>query len=482
MAAPLGFDNAIAWAQFQLKGGLRNILSTTGVYALCVIVGLFGWMRLMPDNAAAVMTGATMFLLFGQLIVLVFLGSNALTAAVRNDVTTRMIDSHRLMPLAPAWAVVGYMLGATAQALSLAAVNFVIGTSTAVGAGMPFQRWLVPHVILAFFVYFAWSVVILAGFFAKSGFGWIVLVGIFSSMGNGMLVIVLPGLLLLLSPLIGNTLFAMRTSQSEVTWQYAMAFAAQAFVGTLFLVAATRKYKRAENRAMGVVPAIVLLAGWVVMSLLGIRYWDDLRPQFAPIQIGFHVQFIGSLLSCMLLALLPVANSVQLRQDWERHRRLDDPALGRRPVPPLAVAMIACAIVLSLCWIAWIAPGQGTVAKPFALTAVVVVSFLVSLRYLLDLVYRTGLPARVIAGLYIVLTWLVPLGIDYMRDGLTGRPRDEPLQVISTYSPVGALIQIWAKRVVDPRLGIGVQVALAVLFALLVYAWDARGRKTEREP
>ena len=478
MAAPLGFDNAIAWAQFQLKGGLRNILSTTGVYALCVIVGLFGWMRLMPDDSTAVMTGATMFLLFGQLIVLVFLGSNALTAAVRNDVATRMIDSHRLMPLAPAWAVVGYMLGATAQALSLAAVNFVIGTSTAVGAGMPFARWLVPHVILAFFVYFAWSVVVLAGFFAKSGFGWIVLVGIFSSMGNGMLVVVLPGLLLLLSPLIGNTLFSMRTSQSEVTWQYAMAFAAQAFVGTLFLVGATRKYKRAENRAMGVVPATVLLAGWVVMSLLGIRYWDDLRPQFAPFQIGFWVQFIGSLQSCMLLALLPIANSVQLRLDWDRHRRLDDPALGRRPLPPLAVALIASAIVLSLCLVV---PREGNVARPMALTAVVVVAFLVSMRYLLDLVYRTGWSARVVGGLYLVLMGLVPLGADYMRDGLTGRPRDEPLQAISTLSPIGALIQVWAKQGADPRVGIGVQVALAVLFALLLYAWEARGRKAPRD-
>jgi hypothetical protein len=116
-----------------------------------------------------------------------------------------------------------------------------------------------------------------------------------------------------------------------------------------------------------------------------------------------------------------------------------------------------------------------------ALTAVVVVAFLVSMRYLLDLVYRTGWSARVVGGLYLVLMGLVPLGADYMRDGLTGRPRDEPLQAISTLSPIGALIQVWAKQGADPRVGIGVQVALAVLFALLLYAWEARGRKAPRD-
>jgi hypothetical protein len=479
MAAPLGFDNAIAWAQFQLRGGLRNVLSTTGIYGLCVLVALFGWMRLMPDNPAAVYSGATTFLLIGQLIVLVFIGSNALTTAVRNDVSTRMIDSHRLMPTPPGWAILGYMFGATIQACGLAAVNFVVGVSTTVGAGMPLQRWLVPHVILAFFVFLAWSVMLLAGFFAKSGFGWIVMIGIFSSMGQGIAVAVLPGLMLLLSPLIGSTIFSMRTAQTEISREYGMAFLAQAFVGSIFLYGATRKYRRSENRALGVVPAMVLLAGWIVMSMVGIAYWDDLRPQFGPFNNIQLPQFIGSLCSCALLALLPVGNAAQASLEWDHHRRIDDPALGRRPIPPLAVAVVGGVLTLALCVVAPM--DRRPVHTQVLLTAAVILPFLASMRYLLELAYRLNLPGRVVGGTYTVLLWLVPLGVDFMRSGLADSPDEEPLQAIATIRPIGAMIQIWGRGTTDPKVGIAVQAALAVGFAVLFYAWIARGQRRRRE-
>jgi hypothetical protein len=478
MAAPLGFDNAIAWAQFQLRGGLRNVLSTTGIYALCLIIALVGWMRLMPDNPGVVYSGATALLLVGQLIILVFIGSNALSGAVRTDVSTRMIDSHRLMPTPPAWAVLGYVFGATVQAVSLAVVNFLFGTMTTLGAGMPVQRWIVPHVILAFFIYLAWSVVVLSGFFAKSGFGWIVMIGIFSSMGQGIVVGLVPGLLLLLSPLMGSTLFSLRTSQTEIGWEYAMAFAAQAFVGTLFLAGATRKYRRTENRAFGVVPAMILLAGWVGMSGLGIRYWEEIKPQFAPMQPSATVQFIASLASCLLLALLPIANAAQARHEWERHRRLDDPALGRRPIPPLAIAVGAGVVTLLLCLVA---PADSELLRDrIAWTGAVVLSFLVSMRYLLDLSYRVNVPGRITGGIFLVVLWLVPLGIDFMRSGLADSADDEPLQVISTISPIGALVRIWGKQTVHPRTGIGVQIVIAAALAALFYTWVARQSVAKR--
>lgn len=479
MAAPLGFDNAIAWAQFQLRGGLRNVLSTTGIYALCVIVALIGWMRLMPDNPAAVYSGATTFLLIGQLIVLVFIGSNALTTAVRTDVSTRMIDSHRLMPTPPAWAILGYMFGATVPALGLAAVNFVVGVTTTVGAGMPLQRWLVPHVILAFFVFLAWSVMLLAGFFAKSGFAWIVMIGIFSSMGQGIAVAVLPGLMLLLSPLIGNTVFSMRMAQSEISREYGMAFLAQAFVGSIFLYGATRKYRRSENRALGVVPAVVLLGGWVVMSMVGILNWEDLRPQFGPFRISGIAQFIGSLCSCVLLALLPIGNAAQAQLEWERHRHIDDPALGRRPIPPLAVALLGGVLTLVLCVAAPM--DRRPVHTQVLLTAAVVLPFLASMRFLLDASYRLNLPGRVVGGIYTVLLWLVPLGVDFMRSGLADSAEEEPLQAIATISPIGALIKIWGIGTTDPKMGIAVQAVLAVAFAMLFYTWIARAQRQQRD-
>ena len=51
----------------------------------------------------------------------------AITQAIRRDVDRKIIDSHRLMPLSPAGAMLGYLIGPSITGLKFAGVNFLVG-------------------------------------------------------------------------------------------------------------------------------------------------------------------------------------------------------------------------------------------------------------------------------------------------------------------------------------------------------------------
>src|SRR5215208_2516431 len=99
--APLTADvNALAWGQFHLRGGWPRLWAFAGFY-LVGMGSLVGLQAVLGNSAAAAMK----FTLTGiQAGVLVLFAAGRVANAVRQDLTSRMIESHRLMPLSPAQA------------------------------------------------------------------------------------------------------------------------------------------------------------------------------------------------------------------------------------------------------------------------------------------------------------------------------------------------------------------------------------------
>src|SRR5215203_1688070 len=118
-------NNAIAWAHFQLRGGLSSVWFCL-VYAAAV-VGFYALAR----SVDPINFGRASFwvnLLMGiQTLALVLFGASRVSAAIRGDVTSRMIESHRLMPTSPVMAIAGYLVGGAAQPLMIGATTFILG-------------------------------------------------------------------------------------------------------------------------------------------------------------------------------------------------------------------------------------------------------------------------------------------------------------------------------------------------------------------
>ncbi len=438
--ALIGPDNAIGWAQFIVRGGMRNLLGTMGVTALAIIGGVILTAEF-ADRGTNAMHGWAVALLAAQGVVLVLFGGSRVNAAIRADLGSGIIESHRLMPTPPLHAALGYVFGATAQALGLAGVIFVVGGIVAMMGDIEPARWIAANVILLVFAIGCWAFSAVLGFASKGGLGGIILLGVFILSSEGILLIVLPGSMVLLSPLIGRSILSMRV---ELSWVYLFAMTAQLLLAAVCCLAAARRYAREGATATSLPLALSALCIWVILSIVATEAWEDFKPTFEHFPARQVVsQFYWTLLVSMLVALLPVSNVVRQRADWESRARWDTTGGVARPAPAIAiVAVSACLTLAGAC----VLRDMAEFHLRLALSAVAVTIFLLQMRLLLGWVYQVSHRGAFIGSLWMVLTWAAPILVDialqYQATPSTGYHPG----VVSAVSPAGALHQIWQEN------------------------------------
>src|SRR4051794_41902376 len=108
-------DNAIAFAQVRLRGGWRNLLTTTLAYALLIGATMYVTTTYASGRRSAAYSGWTTGLLGLQGAMLLIFGGTRVAGAVRADIAGGVIGWHRVMPLPAREAVVGDLFGSPRQ-------------------------------------------------------------------------------------------------------------------------------------------------------------------------------------------------------------------------------------------------------------------------------------------------------------------------------------------------------------------------------
>jgi hypothetical protein len=285
-------------------------------------------------------------------------------------------------------------------------------------------------------------------------------------------------LTVLLSPIIGRTIFDLRNTGMTLPGPFAMAIAAQAAVATLCFIAAARKYRSSESIGTDTVLGLCFVIIWTAVSFAGLRAWEEFRPRgWSPVHLPTEAQVVASLVAGMVVALCAIAANALERVRFRRHEALHDPAPIRRPWSLIVVIVSAAAALLLIPF----AP-QGSSALPvtpamLAGSAAVIVIFLLGAYFLFDWCYltldRAGWPTFV----WLLLTWGGPIAMDLIRYGLAESSEIEPIAGIATLSPPGALIAIWTGRSVNVLPGIIMQALIAAIPLVLSLAARARRRR-----
>jgi hypothetical protein len=470
-------ENSIAWAQFALRGGWRKtiplLLGYVGIVGTAIILSI----QFNPKYRGDVCLGWTTALLAIQSALLVIYGCSRLTAAIRQDNTSRMMESHRLMPTPPSHAIAGYIVGGTSQGIFLALATFLIGVFTAAGAGISFERWAMANIVLLTFAMFLWCIATFAGFLPKGAGGIIWLIISIPVFGEGGAMNILPGLTVLLSPLIGPSIFQFRASWS-VPWTYAMALAAQAFFGGVCFIGAMRKYQRVDAPGLGVLLSLAMLVGWAGVSWAGIREWNEFRPGWLRMHINTQVQIVASIIAGVLIAIAPTSAVALDTIRWKRHVALRDPAPMRRPLPwPIVILLSTILVIAITC-----APLIRSWDQPRAVvrTAIVVASSLLGIYFLCRWCYRASVGARFAISFWIFLTWILPMLLDVLRFALSTDENAVALSSISACGPLGALVLIWTD---DPaKADVGIMIQLGIVMTPLALDIMTRPRRLPAPP
>jgi hypothetical protein len=447
MATLFGIDTAIGWAQWTLKGGWPRVRRDLSLGALVVGVCLIGSLRF-GEATTTVLSTWRMILMIAQALLLVLVACARITNGMRLDATTRMIESHWLMPVPGAVVINGYIWGSVAHVLILAAANFLLGAVVSVGAGLSVMSWVMPNLVLLVFSVFCWCSAALGAAFSSNAAGVMTTIGFIFAFSRGAATALLPGVVVLVSPLAGNSIFQSRPTGWEITPSMASAMAAQLYMAVICYWAAVRKYTIPYQPAFGVLPGLMLLAGWIVISYIGIADWEHIRPAvLGSAEQEDWILLVSSLLAAMLLALVPIRN-VSLLGPYAK------------PMKALGVTLAAAALILYLPLVFRRSSVEFTYA--WAMTAAVVVSFLLLFGQLM----RWPRLPLLIGFTILFITWVAPMVIDYALYLQAQRTRNYLMGEISSFSPIGALIMIWTRNDAVQR-GIIAQ-ALAGLAAVAI--------------
>jgi hypothetical protein len=398
---------------------------------------------------------------------------------VRADVTSKMIESHRLMPIPPTHAIAGYIMGAATQPLVFCGGIFFFGAMIAAAAGVSPARWAFASAVLLAFAAFVWAVFVYAAFGGKIG---TVVLGAFIGipyLTQGYILTLVPGMTVLLSPIIGQSVFDLRGGTSAtLPATYAISFAAQAFFAVVCFVAAARAYRSSIEVSLDTVLGVCLLLGWTGVSIAGLREWENFRPRgWRTESVETPIRVLASMIIGLLAALVPVASNAYERMLWRRRIANDDPYPRRRPLGIAFVIAIAVAIILAIAF----APPDMSVPEPQLLlrtTAILTVT-LVALYFVFATTYRFTRTAVGAATGWIFVSWILPIGADLTRHALGELQVNQYLATTATCSPIGALIVLWGgpggRAEVSTTIGIGVQILIALVPKLLwISTYDRR--------
>jgi hypothetical protein len=460
----IGSNNALAWAHFRLRGGwVRSASVTAGAMALLAVVIVLTH-RLNPDDADRILFGWTTGLLALQAIVMVLYIPGRIGTIVRGDVQSKMIESHRLMPMPPTHAVAGYIMGAAMQPLVFCCGMFILGALVASAAGVQLPRWAFANIVLLIFAAFVWVVSVYTSLGGRVGGGIMATMIMLPWLSQGFVLVLLPGMTVILSPVIGQSVFDFRTGFGvggvALPAAYAIAFAAQLLFATLCFIGAARAYRSTVEISLDTILGICFLLGWVAVSCAALRAWDDFRPRgWSPGPVSTNVQVLASMIAALLIAIGPVAANARERLKWRRHVATRDPYPTRRPLPIVAVIAIALLAMLAIPFAPkdFARPGADVMLRTAAIAAVA----LVGLYFFFDWIYSITKNAGVPATFWLIFTWGVPFAVDLLHHEWTATG-DPPMDRFSTASPVGAMITLWRRDNADINVGLGVQ----ILFAL----------------
>ncbi len=452
--------NALAWAQWRARGGPRTtfLWSATlgGIAGFAMFLSVWADPRFASSVLGYWETGA----LISQGIIVILVAGGAMRNAVRKDIETRMIESHRLTPLSSAQVVSGYMLGAALEVSGLVLVVLVLGGVASVGSGTSLAKWLFTNAILFLFAASLAPCIVFLSFVTRAGFGFVVILFVVLSAGGGALVAYLPGFMLLAAPLMSTTMLSM-FGGGPVRWGgvYPISLAMQLLLGSFFFIGAARKYRRDDSVAFGVWLGTALVGVWFVISGLGTVHWDDLGS--AARFMGGHKllvsdQIAGSITAGLVLSLVPIAGAAWERSRWERRLRLQDPGLSRKPVPVKLVVLV-CTAFGTLMALA-MAPAEILGTREVIILASVILMTLGVFACVLRMNYRSSNKTAAVLMLCAAVTWAGPfLMASIHRHAAPTAGAPSPLLAAS---PIATIFMLLRGETVDLRLGLIVQIAV----------------------
>lgn len=476
---PFFTNNSIAWANMQISGGWARLAWVSGLIAVGLPLMMFGSMRI-SDEPNSTLTGWFVAMSIAQAILFLIVLPSRVHGAIKRDRTSKLIESHRLMPESSAAAVAGYIIGPNLLLLSCMGVVMILGLFIAQTAQQDPRGWLALHVAAAgLSMMMCCLVAFTAQYLPKFN----------------------PALLgLIFGPLtvnVGSLIPAIRVMFAPYTWGFAalqrgdvqvvhvIAFASQLACAIILFIGACRRYRRDDVVPLGFGWGMALVAIWVGLTLIGTRterVWL-IGPFNTDQMIG--MAYVIGLSTAMLIAIGPVSSAATAVTRWKDRHAIDPYHIERRPIPLSLATLAVLGLLLTLLASAPAEVGilTGFQSTPqsrewihFVLTSGVVGVFVLVVALLSHAAGRMKVPPAWLVLPWFGLTWILLPLIDAITAALQGEIESFP-RGLSSASPPFCLGLIWKNQIQMAFVGL---VAQAATLPMLLALWQGLKRMNSR--
>ena len=458
-------SNALSWVCFRNAGGWKRSLIISGVYLLAIFtVFLLVFSAQGGDRTGEFMSGLARFCLLIQAGVLFIFTCLAISNTMQLDRKTGMIESHRLMPIDPRLAILGYIAGCATSPLIFALVNFAIGLFATASASLPVTWWIGANLILLSYCAFTWSIAALGG--ALGNFmGLLLLIPLgMVLISGGALGAIMPGILLLASPVSGKTIWDASGLEGEHLPIFLLALVMQVALATIFIHAAARRFRHHDLPAFSGLLGFLLTALFALILLLGIKFNQSLNQnRFRDFRQDMNLYIASSLFVLLALGLLTLSSHVA----GDYLQRCHLPRSTRAKTDALLVGGLLLCIV-AFCLL--LSSNQSAILLTLLSCLVFLLTTLFWARYL----YRHTLNLGLLC-LAIGLLQLLPLIVGAMFRDANGNLLDLAKSTMQV-SIFLSLPAIWSNHSSDFYAStLPLQLLLLLLPGALLY-WDPRRR------
>ena len=460
--------------QFQLLGGGRRFLSVAVVCTALLVVGTFGFRRMLADHTLPRVAGFVLnFLTAIQMLIVLLGGSNSIHRAMLRDYDTKMIESHRLTPMSSMAVVLGYMFGSTLQVIMLSMLFLTFGVGLSVMAGLPVRDWVLGNVVLLCAGVASWAAIVFGGMRVEKPFNPAPVVVAVCALYFPICFV--PGMALLLNVYTG--LIAVQLLAGSGTISFVVA-AIPSITSLLFAVfwinAASVKYRRPDLPALNAYRGLALLTLSLFVGsggLLAFEKYAQKGMAFAYDTDFVRMQWIATIVSALIMASIITCGAVKCRvlvsqgtaaRDWSD--RVSDRVVA------IIAAILICGILGGVGYPVWrsllptTTSGAETIEMAIragAYTSLACVIGILTVRGMFDFVQARAKSANVVVALLMITMWSLPPVADFIRSEFVRGPRDPAVfSWLLGCSPLGTIYGAWAEKSANLFPGIIVQAVI----------------------
>jgi hypothetical protein len=440
-------DNAMTWAQFRLKGGWKNVLVIGGaifMLAVCVTVLMYESSSDQSSRRDS-LTEITYLLLILHSVLLLAVGTAGVNSAIRADITSRRIESHRLMPLGAQQAVAGYVVATLARTVMLCTGTFVLGSAICDQGMVSQSHWLQANGVMLFGAFILYGIMTLLAFTSRWAF-WILLgVSIVMFLSGGQVAMYTPGLYFLVAPYLPQSFGAGFGSMPLVgdIRTIVLSASAQWILALLCIKAAAKKYERDDRPGLPIWFSLTLLLLWAAVSAYAARHWYDYYSPRYYGDIAPQSQLVGTMSVLFVLGIM-LASSLAWRQILRDRQLFIDAATGSAKPWLVPLIMLVAALVMTA--LTWCQPRTNSwpyvlhsFANPRRTVQVAAICIIGMLHayFLMRILYPAMRLANLVVAGVIAVTWIGPIMADSIYDSIYNVPYQQTMSFLMQGSPPG---------------------------------------------